>query len=168
MLIALHDKDRQVRASAATAMTNRIWEGSIELLVASLRTETDEHVLSVLGYEPLEVEVEEQVPLELLLNLFDRGHVLLRASVIRILGCFGADAQWKELLIATLGDSNQVVRDAAAAALKQAYPEALYALASKTISTLQGQKPDAPFDSISQAFFARYHNYMGYASPSYL
>jgi HEAT repeat protein len=112
------------------------------------------------------IGLEEQVPLEPILNLFDREQVTLRASVIRILGRFGGDDRVEKLLIATLGDSEQMVRDAAAAALKQAYPETLRALAPQAISIIQGQKPSVPFDSIAQSFFADTVRYMEYASPA--
>ncbi len=111
----------------------------LDPLLACLYTECEtsllSHVVRALGARSL----EEHIPLELILNLFDRENVQLRASVIRILGRFGVRAP-VDLLIATLGDSEQQVREAAAEALKQAHPEALHTIASEAISLLQGQK----------------------------
>jgi len=45
LLLALHDKDDEVRYKAAVAMTDHVWQGPLEPLVACLHTETDDYVL---------------------------------------------------------------------------------------------------------------------------
>ncbi len=173
LLLALQDKDDEVRINVLRSIANNETQIPIDPLLTCLYditsfAEKDEYTLYALSYIIRALgarSLEEQIPLEPILNLFDRDLVRLRATVIRILGRFGARAP-VDLLIATLGDSEQLVRDAAAEALKQAHPEALHTIASEVITLLQEQKTGSPFDSVAHSFFADIVTQIGHASPA--
>lgn len=170
LFLALQDKDVDVLFHILRPIASNETQIPLDPLLTCLYnikpcTERDDWALSYIVRALGARSLEEQIPLEPILNLFDRENVRLRASVIRILGRFGTRAP-VDLLIATLGDSEQSVREAAAETLKQAHPEALHALASEAVSLLQEQKSGSPFDSVAHAFFADLVKHVGYASPA--
>src|SRR5262249_7344392 len=113
LLMALQDRDKNVRSRLVRTIADNERQIPLDPLLACLHTESDDWYLSYIVRALGARSLEEQIPLEPILNLFDRDLVRLRASVIRILGRFGGRAP-VDLLIATLGDSEQLVRDAAA------------------------------------------------------
>jgi HEAT repeat protein len=164
LLTAFQDEDHNMHQMAARAISEHAEQVPLEFLLACLHTQTDADVLRGIVNALGNRNLGEQVPLEPMLNLFDREPERLRMSVMKALGQFGTRAP-AELLTAALGDGDQDVREAAAEALKKTHPETLLATASEAIAVLQGQKPGTTFGSLAEWFFADVVTNMEHASP---
>jgi HEAT repeat protein len=112
-------------------------------------------------------EEGEHFPIEPLLAGLDDNDVLVRALVVRALGQAGIRAP-KELLVAALGSSEEVVREAAAEALKRTHPDALFAVIPEVLAIVNGQGAGSVFGSLVQGFIAETIGNLGFASSNLL
>jgi HEAT repeat protein len=138
------------------------------MLLTCLQTTRDGWVLEGIAHALATASFGEQVSLEPLLDLVENdSSERVRAYAVRALGQLGARAPI-DLLTATLGDSQQLVREAAAEALQCCNPEALYGVEAEATAILQGRGPGMVLGSLVQNFVAEAIIDMEYTTPAIL
>lgn len=118
---------------------------------------------------PVPQAMQEQIPLEPLLTAFyNQEEEKTRAGATTVLGMIGRRAP-VELLLTALGDTSELVRQAAIKALRANYPEILSSFQDEARAVLKQQRsPGEILGSPLQNFIARMIGEIGLTSPPYL
>jgi HEAT repeat protein len=152
-----------VRRAAAEALGKQEERAPVKRLIAAL---DDSNSAVRIAVAQALVNLGQLVPTELLMDVLRGGGDLReRAEAALILGELKVEAATEEL-VSSLGDSNEVVRNAVARVLSQQYPDVLPLVISEATAVLMRKEAGPVFGSLSRGFIAELIGYGGQSSPA--